>query len=1030
MAVWQSVSELTDGQQVAADTFNRPIGELVSRTEYLKDLLNRLKLEKSRSVVTIEAVLVDKDTPNVGDMVCIEPSSGKFMKAVASMSLYDAYTASVKAFALGMLTGRDGSGLKGTVTLYGHVGIDFPTTNLVDRGKFVTGQYYLSSTVPGKITRFPSGPRILVGFFTQAVQKNGSFQGGEAFINPQYMDIEAHAHRTYVLTARPAGVSSLEFPDNSNDYTDSTDSNDSNDQLPAGRVVVNGYLPQEVANGGVGIPYLVVCGDWTVDYAESYAVTVSNGVVDCNEQSTKWPVDVEWCKVGTNECGSGKLNFFGDSIAVGKHGLRIKLQPSAGMSEDTPFGVRDLTDEQRTWSIDRFSGCGWSKADADTVSEFGSGMIRFGGVSDKFMNHIVVQAPEKIYDLTTSIARTDEGDRLEVDGRVYVFTTSLTPEDSNDSSEEVTYIQILDNTVQHDTFDTLAQLCDYEDGAVFYEDRDLRQVLLGADDVLFNDEPLTPAVSGTSSDMFALASYDNGESLLAPVIVGQARELSVVRVDPWKVVQLRNGLNMMVFPGGGLEFGSKAVADIYCVPGSKFRYNIEFDNDLKLHFPPVPARSGCLMLNGVEVESYENYGGKAVIAIGDDSIYWRDDLEGRQPWPFPEMAHSDEVDPEDEYRELFHFVSEFHSETGPVTSLHPAEGAPITIHRCGTDEDAHVGDLEIDVDLTIGMVDKGAPGYKVPKASRGGKMLLGPVVEKVLAGPGISLSHSAGVPDGQGIVTITADGSEYAGDFETLALENAKLESIGMFPYVRLLKWDPESDSNIPTGFVAKFHVPATSLPGVYRVKFYATVFGETSFNGGGYQTAGVKMDYNILPDYTGTGADVLETANLKTGLIQPDESFTLDIPFGTTETNPDVSYTAYDPLLIHNDSSLENLYGRSVQVMDHAFPTEDECQAYIRNNLNKVSGVFGVRPGYTVAVRFSRTAPSKGNPYVGAIGFLNLRWAIEEVATIPVSEPGQIDDIVTHTVKALRRAAAKSGPMHSGYAVTAVLQRLINALK
>jgi len=1030
MAVWQKVTELVDGSPVAAETFNPPIAQLASRTDYLKDMLDRLLDDGGRGAITVRVQLSASDTPVAGDIVCVDPATGLYRKAIASMDLYDAYTASEKAFAIGILVNRDPDSLSGLVTLYGRISLSgLNTSGMVDgaSGVFTGGQYYLSSTAPGKITRFPNGPRILIGYFARAVQKNGSYNGDVAFINPQHMDIESHAHRTYTLLARPCGVSSLEFPDNSNDYTDSTDSNDSNDQLPAGRVVVNGYLPQEVANGGVGIPYLVVCGDWTVDYAESYAVTVSNGVVDCNEQSTKWPVDVEWCKVGANECGSGKLNFFGDSIAVGKHGLRIKLQPSAGMSEDTPFGVRDLTDEQRTWSIDRFSGCGWSKADADTVSEFGSGMIRFGGVSDKFMNHIVVQAPEKIYDLTTSIARTDEGDRLEVDGRVYVFTTSLTPEDSNDSSEEVTYIQILDNTVQHDTFDTLAQLCDYEDGAVFYEDRYLRQVLLGADDVLFNDEPLTPAVSGTSSDMFALVSYDNGESLLAPVIVGQARELSVVKVDPWKVVQLRNGLNMMVFPGGGLEFGSKAVADIYCVPGSKFRYNIEFDNDLKLHFPPVPARSGCLMLNGVELESYENYGNRAVIAIGDDSIYWRDDTEGRQPWPFPDMAQYDKVPAEDEYRELFHFVSEFHSETGPVTSLHPAEGSPITIRRCGTDEDATVGDLELDVDLMLGMSDRNTPGYKVPKAFRGGKFLLGPVVEKVVAGPGISISKKAGVPDGQGVVTISADGSQYAGDFETVALENAKLESVGMFPYTRLLKWDPASDSNIPTGFVAKFHVPATASDAVYRVKFYATVFGEASFSGE-YRNAGVRMDYSILPDFTMVGSE-LPTANLKTGLIRPDESVVLDIPFGAPDDNAEVSYTAYDPILVHNDAAIADVSGRSARVLDYAFPTEKDCAGYVDSHAGKLSGVFGIRPGYTVAIRFSRDAPSSGTPYTGAIGFLNLRWAVEEVSVIDVGGK-TYDDIVAITVANLRKAARKSGPFDTGYSVADFLTKVANALR
>ena len=1013
MAIWQRVSGLKDGQEVAADTFNRPIGELVSRTEYLKELMERLNAADPRGTILVEASLSDTDTPVVGDVVCIDPTTRKYIKAVASMSLYDAYTASEKAFALGVLTAKEN--LNGYVALYGKIRLNFKTANLVDRGEFVTGQYYLSSTVPGKITRFPSGPRVLVGFFVKSEQKTGDHQGIEAFINPQHMDIESHAHRTYTLLARPCGTGRTVY--DGQDSNDSADLGDSNDA--PGRVVVEGYLPEVVDGDGAGIPRMVVCGDWTAGFAEYYEVKVSNGVANYNDPATSWPVDVEWRKSGSNESGSGQLRFFGDSVAVGRFGLRIKLEPSEGMAEDTPFGRTDLSDEQRTWKIDRFSGRGWSKAGADTVSDLGAGLVRFGGVSNRFMSHVVVHIPPGVYDLTSEIASISEGDTLSVDGTSYKFT-------KNPDSNSDTDIQILDNTVYGDTFDTLAQLCGVESGAVYHEG--LRQVLLGASEVVFNGSPVRALLSGQTS--FAMVSYDDGESLAPPILLdSSARYFTLVQTDPWKVTPLENGLDMMVIQGD-LSVGDKATADIYCVPGAKYRYNIEFDNDLKLHFPPVPARSGCLMLNGVEMESYENYGDKAVIAIGDDSIYWRDDTEGRQPWPIPDMSQSDQVDPEDEYRELFHFVSEFHSETGPVTSLHPAEGSPITRRRCGTDEDATVGDLELDVDLTLGMSDQGVPGYKVPKASRGGKLLLGPVVERLVAGPGISLSKTSGAPDGQGVVTITADGSEYAGDFETLALENAKLESIGMFPYIRLLKWDPDSDSNIPTGFVAKFHVPATALDGVYRVKFYASVFGEASFSGNAYQTAGVRMDYNILPDYTGTGADMIETANLRTGLIAPDESFVLDIPFGSTDGDGNTSYTAYDPILIHNDSSIEDIRGRSVRVMDHAFPTEDECQGYIRNNLGNVAGVFGIRPGYTVAVRFSRTSPSNGEPYVGSIGFLNLRWSIEEVTTIKATSSEKVDDIVAQTVRNLRRAAAKSGPMDTGYAIVNVLTRIVNALK
>lgn len=1075
MAVWQKVTELVDGAPVAAATFNPPIAQLASRTDYLKDMLDRLLDDGGRGAITVRVQLSASDTPVAGDIVCVDPATGLYRKAIASMDLYDAYTASEKAFAIGILVNRDPDSLSGLVTLYGRISLSgLNTSGMVDgaSGVFTGGQYYLSSTVPGKITRFPNGPRILIGYFARAVQKNGSYNGDVAFINPQHMDIESHAHRTYTLLARPCGVSRTVYaeegqepdpepepapqpveepgiiivgddqsrykvgidedqqlyvenqaPSRTDGDEDSNDSSDSTDPYAniVGHVLVEGYLPDEVDGDGMGIPRLVVCGDWTADYAEEYRVTVSNSA-DCNSDSAAWPVSVSWERVGDSQSGSGILRFFGDSVAVGSLGLRVRLEPSEGMSESAPFGLTGLTDAQRTWTIGRFSGRGWAKADVNEIVPMGDGLVRFSGVSDRFMNHVSVRIPAKVYNLTSLIRTLADGDTLFVGDRTYVFTTD--PDSDTD-------IQILDVTESHDSYDTFAQLCDFED-AVF--DEGIRQVLLsaGADEaVKFKHDGLTLPLSSVNlgSSTFALASYDDGESIAVPVELSDiGAVLSIVPLDDFSPVALSNGLTVMgMRPDGGFMPGDAAHADVYCVPGAKYRYNIEFDNDLKLHFPPVPARSGCLMLNGVELESYENYGDRAVIAIGDDSIYWRDDTEGRQPWPFPDMAQYDKVPAEDEYRELFHFVSEFHSETGPVTSLHPAEGSPITIRRCGTDEDATVGDLELDVDLMLGMSDRNTPGYKVPKAFRGGKFLLGPVVEKVVAGPGISISKKAGVPDGQGVVTISADGSQYAGDFETVALENAKLESVGMFPYTRLLKWDPSSDSNIPTGFVAKFHVPATASDAVYRVKFYATVFGEASFSGE-YRNAGVRMDYSILPDFTMVGSE-LPTANLKTGLIRPDESVVLDIPFGAPDDNAEVSYTAYDPILVHNDAAIADVSGRSARVLDYAFPTEKDCAGYVESHAGKLSGVFGIRPGYTVAIRFSRDAPSSGTPYTGAIGFLNLRWAVEEVSAIDVGGK-TYDDIVALTVANLRKAAKKSGPFDTGYSVADFLTKVANALR
>lgn len=1029
MAVWQNVTGIEDGDNVSAEVFNIPIGQLAERTVYLKDILESLKLG-DKSSVRIQVPLAEgTNAPVVGDVVCVDPETKKFGKAIASMSLYDAYTASVKAFAIGLLV-RKTSASEGTVALYGMVDLqsnDFDMDQMVDNGIFTTGEYYLSSTVPGKITMYPTGPRILIGFFARSKLINSKYSGTFALVNPQHMDIEAHAHRTFKLLSRPAGQSRLE----------------------GNKVVVEGYLPDAYyasdAPSSDGVPRLSVVGDWTADYADNYRVVLTP-TVGGTPRKWQWPVSVSWENESGKESGDGTLRFFGDSVAIGGNGLRVRIDKSGSLTEEYPFATPDdegfdidaatADASLRTWTVGRFSGRGWAQAGAcesitlrdSTRDDPTPPILRLSGVGSRIVSNLVYLVPDKIFCLT-ELGEPQEGATLTIDGETFTFT-----KDADKTGDE--YIQILDNG--QDFFDTYVQLCSRLDTA-FYDAREtMRQVMVGASSISYTGFAGTSDVvydNAGKTNPVALIGYEDGESLAggSPATTGTVYA-TLKPYEDYQVETLLNGMDAMVAGrGSDVVVGDTAKATIYSVPGSKFRYAIEFDNDLKLHFPPVPARSGSLMLNGVEVSDYNLFGEEAVFAIGEDSIYWRDDATGRQPWPNPVMLQADEVDPEDDYRELFHFVSEFHSETGPVTSLRPAEGSPVKIKRCGTDEDASVGDLEVDVDLTVDMSDQNLPGYKVPKASRNGRLLLGPVVEKLIAGPGISFSRKAGMPDGQGTFTISADGAAYAGDFETVALENAKLESIGMFPYIRMLKWSRGSSSNVPTAFVAKFHVPATIRDAVYRVKFYASVFGETSYSeSSAIQVAGVKMNYNILPDFTPTGLSTDETANLKDGLIAPDESFSLAIPFGTldVETNT-YSYDAYDPMLIHNDTTIASRRGNNERVIDHAIPSPDDCGRYIA--AHGITTTFGVRPGYTIAIRFSRAdmPPSEdGEEYTGAIGFLNLRWSIEEVSTVDSGEISNLDEVVKDTVMSLRNVAGQYDKMEKVYDIVTILTKVLEALR
>lgn len=998
MATWHNVLGVKDGEPVCAETFNRPIGELTSRTDYLKSVVDTIS--GIDSVKSTDVRLKDGESFSVGDIVCIDPETKLYTKAVSTMSLYDAYTASEKAYAVGMLV--DFNGTVGTVVYYGRVdlsGID--VESLLDSGSkgFVNGQYYLSSTTSGKITRYPTGPRISVGFFCRKEAVSGKYPGDFAVINPQHMDIEAHSHRTFALTARPAGVVDIEYGDgNSNDIAS---------------VNILGYPPEDDVPGA---PRMTICGDWLTDKYAKYTVVLDNGA---GGTPTSWPCKLRWTAVG-DENGSGEadVRFFGDEVPVGKYGLAVRFEPGIGTGQEGPY-EEDVPEESRTWSADHVMGRGWTTASANVAESFGDGNnIRLTGSSDKTVQNVYAYSPGYIVDLTSAISSISSGYTLSVGGEEFIFV-----DESYDGDSDATRIYI-SGTV----FDTLVSLAEKSQSAVIYDDS-ISQVLAGfeeADGVKFNDEALDPVLTGPEYVLFF--DLDTKKSLSVPQSIGSVN-FSVTLAEHWAQRNLSNG--MVATFAGNNDFASGAFAQFSVesgVPGSVYRYAIEFDNDLKKHFPPVPARSGSLMLNGVELESYELYGDKAVFGIGPDSIYWLDPSYGRSPWPVAYEDASSEVPIDDEYRLLFHFVSEFHSETGPVTSLHSAEGSPIKVFRCGTDEPASVGDLSLDLRLELDSSDSSEKGYKVVKRTRNGRLLLGPVVEKIVAGPGISISKASGVPDGQGTVLISADGTEYNGDFETVALENAKLESVGMFPYIRLLKWDDGSSSNIPTGFVAKFHVPATAFVTMYRVKFYATVFGETSFDGAsGPMNAGVRMDYNILPDY-GAPYAIPTISNLKEGLISPDSSTVLNIPFGVQGENG-YEYTAFDPLIVHNDPSIDDEYGRSYQVYPAPFPNNDDCSDYCSKH--QIVGSFGILPGYTVAIRFSRTAATVEPAYTAPIGFLNLRWSVEAVTSI---DSGNLvfstDELIDNTVMKLRKVALNSGAMNKDYDVVAVIQKLLDALR
>jgi len=950
-SLWNPVSSLEDGQDVNASTFNKPISQLVGRTDYLKNAVDDLRGSGPFTAVVITAVLSSKDTPVPGDIVAFDPLTRTYVKALASMDLFDAFRAAPSSYAVGFL--KSVSGNMGSIVAFGRVDLsdDFQDlSRLVQKDEpFSPGLFYISATEPGKITSYPSGPRIQIGTFSSNPQTgNGDF----ALIDPQYTGITDHIHRSYVLSARPVGeverVGDVER--------------------------VTGYKPD---SGNPDLPRLVVSGEWHTSEEPVYTVWLSSS--GCDEEgsfgtapTTFDSVYVNWSSSDPEEpSGSVPLHGYFQEVGIGDHGVVVSLEP--GGSDLYNLYTTDVGESDRTWTLDMpFAAKGW-RQNLFLANDSFLGLVKQGGsISDSYSLAYSMFG----YDLTSyldELANEDKGGYIVVGNTVFVFhhvteDGELVPVGGVPEGKTV-----VDITVAADGFETgrkIGGVVDGEDAHVVLNERkDVRSVTLFCDgSVSVDGNDIQPTLTGGMVSSFD----DHGYSLFGESFYYGTDKNVLFTVDggsyyvcddlsEYRVSEFENGLHAE----------------------GAYRYNMGIEEDLNLFFPPVPRKSGSLMLNGVELESDELYDKKGIYSIGPDTIYWMDDHYGYGPW-------GSYIDPDQETdnepRLTFHFVTSFHSTTGPVTSLRPADGSPITVRQCGTTENATVGDLEVGLDLALDVADASLPGYNAVKGARNSRLLLGPVVEKINAGPGIAITQKKGHPNGQGVVTVSLSDYAYNGHAETIALENAKQEMIGMFPYVKLLGYTTQQAS-IPSGFITKFTIPTSVLPGTYRIRMYMTVFGEESYeNSSSLQYAGVSFDYNVLPDFntvSGTGIPDY-SLNLKSDLISPDSSTVVSIPLGQSYVSETgirrFKYDSFDPVLIHNDVDIGSSALKAYEVLPDPFPNNDDCSQYFSTHTVS-SGELGVKPGYSVAVRLSRSAPRIGaSPYVGKLGFLSVRWALEEV--------------------------------------------------
>ena len=967
MGVWKDVLPIEDGQDVKASTFMQPVDALTQRTDYLLGMLNDLRGRGEFTSVRVPADLSRDDTPSVGQVVCVDPATKSYRPALASMELNDVFKASETAYAIGLLVAKE-SAYRGTVVVYGLADLaDFDVSSLVEEGeKFHTGVYYLSSTQPGRITAYPSGPKVSVGFFGANLLLSGAASGDFALINPQYGDFEAHSHRTYRMASKPAGEQYVMVP---------------NSAIELETVKIVGYSPdgRDGYQDGDVMPRIFIGGQWVGSEDVSYTLWLSTAdSVDVSEStapSSSWDnVYLHFKESDTGASGMVRVSGYDVPVSVGSHGMVVWLSTTTS-NYAVPYSYSGNPDSEisaRTWTVKMPEwGKGWLPNDAigQVLSQPEDTKLSFAisGSPARRYEHVTVFVPEKIYQMPDSVVSA--GTEFTVDGDRFVMVDESNADSIPEGARPV-YI----GATPYATWRTLCDGLFY--GYAFIDDGTSKVYLAASEvsgiqvsQVAVGGGKIT-RIGGTAN---AVAFDSDGNSIVSGGVL-QMNALNVPVDGSYRIVPRTDPPTVSsatLSPGDKWEYSLQTG-----FPGAAYRYAMGMDQSLSAHYPPVPAKSASLVVNGVEADSTEFFSDGAVFSIETDTVYWLDPTVGRTPWPKEFVSPDETLDYCDRTRILLHFITQRVTDSGPVTSLHAAEGAPIRITACGTDEEASVGDLQIDVDFAHNVVDDNVDGYKTVKASKNGRLLLGPVVEKIVAGPGISVTQKSGQPAGQGTVTVSLSGATYSGEFDTVALENAKQEVIGMFPYIRLLGWSSDG-TNIPSAFTAMFRVPATIPDAVYRVRLYATVFGEADVSSQVPLYAGIGFDYNVLPDFTPIAGYGLETAalNLKADLVKPDASRSIDIQFGIPEED-DYRYKAFDPILLHNDSSIEDVVGRSTKALGEMFPNDQECATYLDSHVIGTT-MLGVRPGYIVAARFSRKSPSSNRQYTAPIGFINLRWSL-----------------------------------------------------
>jgi len=193
---WKSsINQVSDGQHISADNANRAAKDLAARTDFLRYRIDAHDL--AQATYQFDAPLDSSVVPN--RVVAFNPGSGKFELALAEISGNNLQAqVSHRAIPYGVCVSKDTETLGVIVT--GGLSNKIDPSALIAGGDVSPGQYYLSSTEPGKVQKIRPPFGVPVCYIPN---------DSSVLVRPMFKDLlDTHRHFKFLLSDEAAGSAS------------------------------------------------------------------------------------------------------------------------------------------------------------------------------------------------------------------------------------------------------------------------------------------------------------------------------------------------------------------------------------------------------------------------------------------------------------------------------------------------------------------------------------------------------------------------------------------------------------------------------------------------------------------------------------------------------------------------------------------------------------------------------------------------------------------------------------------------------